>query len=46
MYLIIIYDEKYEYPGHVFSLCKYVATWIKCKGKEGIKNFVYRLDFG
>ena len=30
--------KKYEYPGDLFCMCKYVATWIKCKGKEGIKN--------
>ena len=23
---IIIYDKKYEYPGHLYWLCKYVAT--------------------
>ena len=38
MYWVIIYDKKYEYPGDLFWLCKYVVTQIKWNGKEGINN--------
>ena len=41
MYWIIICVKKYEYPGDLFYLCKYVATRIKCKGKEGIKKLCF-----